>query len=168
MAVQRDSSIDVAVEVLGPGDDQQGAGPGGCEVGNRTHDQIGHSRPQGLRTTPQTPGADLFEEAAQVLLEDHHHDDDQDGEEALQDAGGDPEPQLAREEVHDAEDGETGQGHPRSSASQQHHRRPQERGDHRHVGDVQESQVEEGFTNQGHHQRELRAYRKAGSRCRGS
>jgi hypothetical protein len=53
--------------------------------GRRWDEKVGHSRLQGLGTAPQAPGADLFEEATQVLLEDHHDDDDQDGEEALQD-----------------------------------------------------------------------------------
>ena len=149
LAVQWDPPLDVTLEVLRPGDDQQRAGPGGREVSDCPEEQIGHSRSHGLWTTSQAPGADLFEETPQVLLEDHHHDDDQDGEEALQDSGGDPEPQLVREEVDDAEDGDTGQGHPRSGAPQQHHRRPEERGDHRHVRDVQKRQAEEGFTDQG-------------------
>ena len=110
-AVQLDPPLDVTAEVLRPGDDQQGAGPRSRELGNRTHDQIDHSGSQGLRTTTQTPGADLFEEATQVLLKDHHHHDDQDGEEALEEPHRELELELLRRHVDAAEQQEPARRH---------------------------------------------------------
>jgi hypothetical protein len=140
-AVELDAAFEVAVEGLAARHDEQRADRPGGELGQCAGDRVDRPRRRRGKPPPEAHDGDPLEEPPEVLLEDHDRHDHDDGQEALEDPGGELEADPAHHQVDRRHDPDPERREARARAPQPDDPGEDQRCDERDVEQVGDPEV---------------------------